>query len=29
VRNTLQHYFEDRRKGAFPFHMGTIEAVKA
>ena len=29
VRNTLQHYFEDRRKGSFPFHMGTIEAVKA
>ncbi len=28
VRNTLTHYFDDRRKGAFPFHMGTIEAVK-
>ena len=28
VRNTLTHYFEDRRKGAFPFHMGTIERVK-
>lgn len=25
VRNTLQHYFEDRRAGGFPFHMGTIE----
>ncbi len=28
VRNTLKHYFDDRRNGAFPFHMGTIEAVK-
>jgi ADP-ribose pyrophosphatase YjhB (NUDIX family) len=28
VRNTLTHYFEDRRKGAFPFHMGTIERIK-
>ena len=28
VRNTLKHYFEDRRKGNFPFHMGTIEPVK-
>jgi ADP-ribose pyrophosphatase YjhB (NUDIX family) len=25
VRNALTHYFEDRRKGDFPFHMGTIE----
>lgn len=28
VRNTLTHYFEDRRRGTFPFHMGTIEPVK-
>jgi ADP-ribose pyrophosphatase YjhB (NUDIX family) len=28
VRNTLSHYYADRLKGAFPFHMGTIEAVK-
>jgi ADP-ribose pyrophosphatase YjhB (NUDIX family) len=28
VRNTLAHYYADRLKGAFPFHMGTIEAVK-
>jgi ADP-ribose pyrophosphatase YjhB (NUDIX family) len=28
VRNTLVHYYADRRKGAFPFHMGTIEPVK-
>ena len=25
VRNALAHYYEDRRKGEFPFHMGTIE----
>jgi ADP-ribose pyrophosphatase YjhB (NUDIX family) len=25
VRNALAHYFEDRRKGDYPFHMGTIE----
>ena len=25
VRNTLTHYYEDRRLGAFGFHMGTIE----
>ena len=25
VRNTLTHYYEDRRKGAYEFHMGTIE----
>lgn len=25
VRNTLTHYYEDRRKGEYRFHMGTIE----
>ena len=25
VRNTLTHYYEDRRDGEFKFHMGTIE----
>lgn len=25
VRNALSHYFDDRRKGDFPFHMGTID----
>ena len=25
VRNTLTHYYEDRRKGESRFHMGTIE----
>jgi ADP-ribose pyrophosphatase YjhB (NUDIX family) len=24
VRNTLTHYYEDRRNGQFGFHMGTI-----
>lgn len=27
VRNTLQHYFSDRRKGEFQLHMGTIEPL--
>lgn len=27
VRNTLQHYFSDRRRGAFPLHIGTIEPL--
>ena len=27
VRNTLIHYFNDRRKGEFGFHMGTIEPM--
>jgi ADP-ribose pyrophosphatase YjhB (NUDIX family) len=27
VRNTLQHYFSDRRRGEFQFHMGTIEPL--
>jgi ADP-ribose pyrophosphatase YjhB (NUDIX family) len=25
VRNTLTHYYADRRKGEFKFHLGTIE----
>jgi len=29
VRNALTHYFDDRRKGEFPFHMGTIESPAA
>jgi len=28
VRNTLTHYYQDRRSGEFRFHMGTIEPVK-
>lgn len=28
VRNTLQHYYSDRRGGEYPFHMGTIEPIK-
>lgn len=28
VRHTLTHYYEDRRKGEFQFHMGTIEQPK-
>jgi ADP-ribose pyrophosphatase YjhB (NUDIX family) len=27
VRNTLTHYYDDRRQGEFIFHMGTIEPV--
>jgi len=27
VRNTLTHYFNDRRKGEFEFHMGTVEPM--
>lgn len=27
VRNTLNHYFSDRREGAWRFHMGTIEPM--
>jgi ADP-ribose pyrophosphatase YjhB (NUDIX family) len=27
VRNTLIHWFNDRRKGEFGFHMGTIEPM--
>jgi ADP-ribose pyrophosphatase YjhB (NUDIX family) len=29
VRNTLTHYFNDRREGAYKFHMGTIERQPA
>jgi ADP-ribose pyrophosphatase YjhB (NUDIX family) len=29
VRNTLTHYFDDRREGGYKFHMGTIERVTA
>ncbi|MCC7487803.1 MAG: NUDIX hydrolase [Burkholderiales bacterium] len=28
VRNTLRHYYDDRRRGEFGFHMGTIEPVR-
>jgi ADP-ribose pyrophosphatase YjhB (NUDIX family) len=28
IRNALAHYYADRRAGAFPFHMGTIEPVR-
>lgn len=27
VRQTLHHYFNDRRRGEFRFHMGTIEPM--
>jgi ADP-ribose pyrophosphatase YjhB (NUDIX family) len=27
VRNTLTHYFADRKNGDYKFHMGTIERV--
>jgi len=27
VRNTLRHYFNDRQRGAFQFHMGTVEPL--
>jgi ADP-ribose pyrophosphatase YjhB (NUDIX family) len=27
VRNTLNHYYADRRSGEFKFHLGTIEPV--
>ena len=27
VRNTLDHYYADRRNGEFKFHLGTIERV--
>ena len=29
VRNTLRHYFADRQRGEFRFHMGTIEPMPA
>ncbi len=25
IRNTLRHYYDDRRSGEYKFHMGTIE----
>jgi hypothetical protein len=25
VRNTLTHYYQDRRNGEYQFHLGTIE----
>ena len=28
VRNTLTHYYSDRRHGEYKFHMGTIEPVR-
>jgi ADP-ribose pyrophosphatase YjhB (NUDIX family) len=28
VRNTLTHYYSDRREGEYRFHMGTIEPMK-
>ncbi len=28
VRNTLRHYYADRRDGQYRFHIGTIEPVK-
>lgn len=27
VRNTLRHYFNDMQRGAFQFHMGTVEPL--
>jgi ADP-ribose pyrophosphatase YjhB (NUDIX family) len=27
VRRTLHHYFDDRRRGEFQFHIGTIEPM--
>ena len=27
VRNTLIHYFNDRRSGQFGFHMGTVNKM--
>ena len=28
IRNALTHYYEDRKSGAFTFHMGTIQQAK-
>jgi len=28
VRNTLTHYFSDRRRGKYSFHIGTIEHAR-
>ena len=27
VRNTLRHYYADRQRGAYEFHLGTIESA--
>jgi ADP-ribose pyrophosphatase YjhB (NUDIX family) len=27
VRRTLRHYFDDRRRGEFQFHIGTVEPM--
>ncbi|MBI1964913.1 MAG: NUDIX hydrolase [Betaproteobacteria bacterium] len=29
IRNALAHYFSDRKRGAYPFHTGTIEPAPA
>lgn len=29
VRHTLTRYYADRKSGSYPFHMGTIEPVRA
>ena len=29
VRNALVHYYEDRKRGTYPFHMGTVEPVSS
>jgi ADP-ribose pyrophosphatase YjhB (NUDIX family) len=29
VRNTLTHYYQDRRNGEYQFHLGTIEPVSS
>ena len=29
VRNTLTHYYQDRRHGEYQFHLGTIEPVSS
>ena len=28
VRRTLRHYFDDRRRGDFQFHIGTVEPME-
>ena len=28
IRNALTHYYQDRKRGEFNFHMGTIEQIK-
>ncbi|MBI4207589.1 MAG: NUDIX hydrolase [Betaproteobacteria bacterium] len=28
IRNTLTHYYDDRKEGEYRFHMGTIEPLK-